>query len=150
VATPFTTMRLEVKSLLVLFAPSIKSKPGLSRRVSFSWQRPRATGRSFAPRLSNAASVVLKSMMLASPRSAAIMAFASYGLPIATLAASRHSPSSIRSWGKDARRVSQEPQVPVESSGPLIEDQGEDRLLQWEGVLPTDRPASAPAGRKAN
>ena len=46
---------------------------------------------------------VLKSMMLASQQSAAIMAFASCGLPIATLAASRHSPSLIHWWGKDER-----------------------------------------------
>src|SRR5215467_4341675 len=52
---------------------------------------------------SKAASVVRKSMMLASLPSAAIMAFASCGLPIATSAASRYSPSLIRSWGKGAR-----------------------------------------------
>lgn len=83
------------------FSPlSVKSKPGLSRRVWFSWQRPKATGRSFAPRLGKVASVVLKSMMPASPRSAAIMAFASYGLPIETSPDSRHSPSSTRWYGK--------------------------------------------------
>src|SRR4029077_1807414 len=62
--------------------------------------RPKAIGRGFALRLSKDESMVLKSMMLASPRSAAITAFASCGLPIATLAVSRHLPSSIRSWGK--------------------------------------------------
>lgn len=80
--------------------PSIKSKPGLSRRVWFSWRRLKATGRSFARRLSTGASAVLKSMMLVSPRSAAIMASGSCGLRIGTSAASRHSPLSIRSSGK--------------------------------------------------
>ena len=40
--------------------------------------------------------------------------------------------------------------VPVESSGPFAEDQGEDRLPQREGVFPTRSSSSAPAGRKAN
>ena len=60
----------------------------------------KATGRSFARRLSKAVSAVLKSMMLVSLRSAATMASVSCGLPIVTSAASQHSASSTRSWGK--------------------------------------------------
>ena len=97
------TIRVFIHRLPRWPPPSIKSKPGLSRRVWFSWQRQKATGRSFAPRLSKAASVVLGSMMLGSPRPAATMEFASCGAPIATSAASRRSQSSIRSWGKDVR-----------------------------------------------